>query len=875
MTGSIRSRIVVVTILLVSYGALGARQPAVRTSIPLPVAAAELASALGLDPRDRALLLVSIVRLVFDAPDGSSADDSRRKAVIAERLRAAPRDGQDRVPLPLDTSIWRETLLDRPANDVDITRAILTDRTIALLYHGLAALDDDTLGWLGPERETLLHLRRNAAAFAAFGRSIKVRGGRIAVPGGAGAEPVWTTVIGAEPGRPGAFVQRLFRGSGRLAWFYDTVLHLDPVRQAYVIGGGSDAQRAERLRALLDVFEAAAPEWQLTERPFVRPALDPSLVISLAAVDDRGLLAGPAGRQLWESVFSDDTAPISTSDGLEPSWLARRVSLVPAPIGRRRLETFLFAQRVFGGERSAGADDAVMLAALRGAAAFPALALTLERTGITNASTYAGAARAAAALMAIRSPEWRRAAIAQFQSSLAILDRAVRHGGIERTKADTLVSSLAALPISADRGYGPAFTSWLRAHFVPALPFHAEAADPVEEAVLAACAGVRDAPARPAIVEWEGRRYRADPSAAELRRLRRVRERQRSAVRGTPRARETLDVQLAAAAGAESESARLSAEQGIADTLMSIVYAVHLGEPDGAAAAAGDVAGRHDFGLDALDASKSAAWRLPREEHGDRGGWRITGSVLGLDVALARLAVRRLDFSDMPGEPTLSTSERNASMVTAALFGPLTGDADHDRDRIAEAISRGRARVAGLRGDRAEIDRVADEAGLSEWRREALVWSLAHDRDTALPSFSLVELFWLGTRHRSTSAFQRWGAATTTLDGCLCLQMPGAQPWESRAGRASAGHLSTLGADVPLRVAELLAELKLPASLAPAVVAYAMQDLVDLARPAYFDDWGAVQRVARELPRERLFDYIAALAGDGPLVPIEGAGTRE
>jgi hypothetical protein len=885
----------IVTLILVSYGALGARQPAVRTSVPLPVPAEQLATALGLNPDDHSQILISLIRLLFDAPDGSNVEDAKRRALLSSLLKAPKTTGRDLVPLPLDTSIWRETLmtggdrgprLDRgKAADAEIAAAIMSDRSTALLYHGLAALDDDTLGWLGPDRETLLHLRRNAAIFAAFGRSLQVRGGKVSVPGGTNAEPLWTAIVGADPSRPAAFVQRLVRGTGRLAWFYDVVQHLDANRQNLVLGrDGSEASRVERLRELLNVFESVAPEWLIPERPFVRPLLDPGLVISLVSMAGDGELAGPRTRQLWETVFRDEGGDVVAGDSasdpeatdrvpVEPAWLTRRIALVSPAVGRRRLETFLFAQRVFS---EPPREESNLLTAIRSAAAFPALALTLERIGITDASTYTAAARAAAAVNGIRSPEWRRIAVAEFQSAVALIDRAVTMGGLDRTPAHDLVVSLAAVPILIERGYDSAFAEWLRRELVPALPLQADASDPVEDAVLAACAGLKDGPNTTDTVEWEGRRYRVDPAAAELKRLRRIRERQRGPQKAPARATATLGARLEAAASGGPEATRLTNEQALADVLTAIVYAIHLGEPDGAAASAGNVSARHDFALsDGTPRSSSdRAWRFPREERGDRGGWHVVGSLLGLEMALGRLSLRRLDLSEMPGEPTMTTNERASATLTAAFFAPASGS-DKARDDIAAAIARGRARVAALQPDRTEIDRIAREAGLSEWRREALGWTIEHEREKALSRFSLGELFWLGSpRTIPAAAFDAWGAATVLLDGCLCLRMPRAEPWEMRAGRPSTGYLSSASADVGLRTAALLAELKLPATLAPAVVAYATQDVIDFAKPAFYDDWAAFQRTARDLPRERLLDYISAIAADGPLIPITSTHSR-
>ena len=59
--------------------------------------------------------------------------------------------------------------------------AILSDRSTALVYHGLAALDDETLAWLGPDRDLLAFLLKHPGSFAAFGRSLHVQGGRVVV----------------------------------------------------------------------------------------------------------------------------------------------------------------------------------------------------------------------------------------------------------------------------------------------------------------------------------------------------------------------------------------------------------------------------------------------------------------------------------------------------------------------------------------------------------------------------------------------------------------------------------------------------------------------------------------------------------------------
>jgi hypothetical protein len=134
--------------------------------------------------------------------------------------------------------------------------------------------------------------------------------------------------------------------------------------------------------------------------------------------------------------------------------------------------------------------------------------------------------------------------------------------------------------------------------------------------------------------------------------------------------------------------------------------------------------------------------------------------------------------------------------------------------------------------------------------------------------FSLLELFWLGSDGRMRDArLDAWGAATLPRSGCLCLEMPAPRPWEEEAGRASA-ILGTRAADVALRIAEALAELDLPASLAPSLAGYAMQDVLEHAQLSHAGDWNEFGRAARDVPVERMYDYIAALTARGPLVPL-------
>jgi hypothetical protein len=836
-----------------------------RGTAAFPASLEALSTALVLGPSDPATVLLRAIRLVYGR---SESPGQHARQALSNVLQKSAAGGADRVPLPLTLQLWNDVILRAAVDDRSVVPAILKDRSASFLYYGLSALDDETLQWVGTSGNALLTFRKHPEVFAAFGRSVRVHDGRIMVPGGSDAEPAWRSVTNADPSVPEAFVERLMSGDGRLAFLYDVVAHLDEPHQRFALGlAASPASRDARLRSLLTTFTAAAPEWKPAERPFSRPPLDGAILLSTISVKTTGDPVPPLSRRLWDRVFRADDLndvpyeevsetelrSVSGSLALDAPWLADRTLRVPYAIGRRRLDALLFAQRVFGA--LPGAESASVATALRGYFSFPALMSALERLGMHDPDVYVRAAEHAARLSTVESSLFRRTAIAEFQSTVALMERAHRVQTLSSSRATTLLTSLCRLEVTPRAAYGSRFAAWLRDDFMAAFSPRASR----EEALLAAVAGAGGESTALPIMEWEGRRYRVDPAAAELGRLQRVRARQGGL---------TFDAALSAAgaASARNRSAPArEAEQELADTLTSIVYAIHLGDPEEAAVTSGNVALRHDFGLPAGTArGVGDAWRIPIERFDNRTAWRVRGSLLGLESALSRLALRRIDRTDMPREPTIGSQDRQTIMLTAALMNPFALS-DQSRDAIAAAIARGRGIARALGDDPSKVDGVARAAGLSEWRTQALSWRLSQRLDP-LFSLSLLDLYWIGAA--GTDHLDGWGAAVLPLTGCLCLVMPAPSPWEDLSGYAAAV-LGTLGADVPLRLAETLSARKLPAMLAPALAGFVTQDVIDHAQLAYPEDWEQFGRAVLGIPADRLSDYVAALAVGGPLMEIK------
>ena len=187
------------------------------------------------------------------------------------------------------------------------------------------------------------------------------------------------------------------------------------------------------------------------------------------------------------------------------------------------------------------------------------------------------------------------------------------------------------------------------------------------------------------------------------------------------------------------------------------------------------------------------------------------------------------------------------------------------RDGAFQANTVTKAITAGIDYGLAEFLALAYECGMSSTTQQLLTWVLTRQRDAASQVFSLRDLMWLGKPDLSREALDRWGVSAEGLDGRRVLAMPGPNPWEDYAGRSEVGQLTTQVPDLTLRLVEETARLRLPASLVPSLLAFALEDYWHDVRARFSDDWPRLTQQAAALSGLRIQDYVAALAGGGPL----------
>ena len=815
---------------------------------------------LRLQPEERGSAIAVLARSMF-SQGGSAAEraaGTRRfitSLTVPGSTAAADPDARPiSIAAPLTADHWRDLL--GPQAPKDLFAALISNRAVLLVCAGAINTDASVRALLERDRGLLRWIARTApAAFWLASRSLAIDNDRVRVPGGPDAIPIWESLVGERVTRVPEFLRLLLsKDGGRLAWFFDALTVMTPERRVLAMGPASGAAQGEQVRALYQGFRNADSNWRLEEHPFLRGITDPWIVASRVEITGNAI-APPAAQWLWERLFDrneltrkaaadvprDHDAPVTLA------WLTQRITSASAKERRDRYEMVRFAQGVFG----KASDDqlADVMVALGGYRRYRALLLTLDRMAIESPRVFSRAVEAARRVDQMSGRERRHAVIA-FQSAIAILERARTTRSIDVSAAERMVLELADV-VESDSRTMSAIVQWMITGLINVLPpliqpdqFSGTTA--YESRFLQALAGApaTDAPT----LTWEGLPYRVDYFAAEHTRIKRIREQLTSP---------GLDAALASNDDAQ-----------IAEALLVLIYTHALGDPEGPALLGGDIPARHNFGIDGAAGARREllAWSLSREQVGDGSPWHIEGSLLGLDVALARLSLRRLADNEMPAAPTINLNDLLTLARTARVLNPeeLT---DPDRDRIVEAIARGRKRVADAGANLEEVLRLADEAGFSASIKQTLPWTITRTPDVVPQLFSLRDLMWLGKPDLPRDRLDRWGVYTEGLNIRLGTTMPNAAPWENLGGRADGGLIATQLPDLTLRLAEETSRLKLPARLIPGLLTYATQDFWHDVDSRFPDDWPAMTRQALALSPSRVEDYVAALAGDGPLRP--------
>jgi hypothetical protein len=854
---------------------------------------------------------------------------------VADRLNAgeavAVKIGESVLPLPLP-AYWETAVYERGhVNLVDILR----DRSTAFLYAGLLTLDDETLRFLAERPKVVSRLHHDAAAaFAAFGRSFRIRGGVIDLAGGSATEAVWRTLVDHPSSQPEPFVQDLFaRDNGRLAYFYDAIDRLDGPHQTFALGGPAlGPARVSQAKHVYEWFTLVnAAGWKIDSRPFNRPTLDPALVLGGIDLNAAGFARPSWLPALLDRIVSSEDWPSNPErtardlkDGQADAWSTLAWVFDRPSEAVSRFQLLRFAQRAFAStDRSAIPS---VEAALRAFRDMPALALTLERMGVRDPVVFASVARGAHALTEAGSPDQVEPLLARWQSALALLEQIQRRRHLPASVLFPLVASLGDIASLPSERVADATVRWVTGQLMPMfvsddtasaraepVAVTAVSAEPVGSRVHLAWEGlpyvvntqgpwvrdvlaIRAASPTPTVgdlLAFEASRRRLErglKSVDELRAFIVDLEQLRAVIRAVPAEvapQNTLmddftDMvkslqDLSKGKDLSKVSRQLPALTRFVGTVNDsvippLVYAFAVA-PTGQPAAVFAGAWRdHTLGPSPTDSPSS--WR--------QVAWRIPESDPrpggGLLLRGSWFAIDvALAASRMPRVTEEGIGAEGPFVPDrAVLLGTLILREDHPAEdaatleRVVANLQRGRDQVAAWRA--------------TPPTREELRAVLHR---AAVDSWRANIVLWLVDRQSELASAgltlteltrlggERdlpavWGASSQPFDGCWCMTSPSARPNDDFRGYFKAGVSAALATDLPLRLAEHLARLHLPLSLVVDLLPAATADWLWHVTPYGPDDWQALSAWPKLLDESRVEKYLLRLIADGKLVPPDG-----
>jgi hypothetical protein len=198
-----------------------------------------------------------------------------------------------RVPILLRATDWLQLNRKRSAdNMVDL---LIRDPATARLYWAMSRNDDETNLALA-RSPGLGRLAPFAPVLDFYGSEISIRSGKVMVPGGTKAEPVWRDLTGASPENAGEFVMHLVsKDNGWLAAYYDALSRVSQSQQEHLTEPG-------RMKRIYEAFRSPQPEPAATASVFRKA---PGLLVLFTRVewDADGQPHVPGGLDTWKAAL--------------------------------------------------------------------------------------------------------------------------------------------------------------------------------------------------------------------------------------------------------------------------------------------------------------------------------------------------------------------------------------------------------------------------------------------------------------------------------------------------------------------------------------------------------------------------------------------
>ncbi|GEM_PF-2535559 len=534
---------------------------------------------------------------------GQPATEVLARLAAGEDVRVECPSGQ--AELPFGLAAWRETLGldDKRLNAGNAFLRFVTDvpaSRMMVALHGVDARTREELrsvgGPAGSYAGWKLVYEKALDGFALYPEALEIRSGRIRLPGGDAAAPVWEAVVGEPPSDLPRFVVRfLGSGSGKAAYVADALRPLpEETARAFVLGATAGGEKS------VERFERLFSSIGKTGRSYGNSQRDPWDFTQLAGFLRRGAggeLALPGGAGVWMEALASPGLPADERElaTLLAAAAGRTEGPVEALVRVLREETagvsgpvpaskrFVVVSSLVR-DRPVLGDPGTVLLLARGVDRFLGCYAPLEDLPVESAET---ARQYLFTLIRLDTNGTDRDAELRaglFQASVELLSALFRSGSISDGGARELFASLLGQPLFATPRTPPAagigsFDRWLHGELLGALReaetrfLGAGGAEPLawedeegpgpakkaDDLLLAALSGFRP----PAALAWRGGTYSYDATEDVTARR-----------RAFARTQDHVPLWVLSRAAAERESALASAREGDADATRAAVGAL-------------------------------------------------------------------------------------------------------------------------------------------------------------------------------------------------------------------------------------------------------------------------------------------------------------
>ncbi|MGA8149704.1 MAG: hypothetical protein WB952_01910 [Terriglobales bacterium] len=239
-----------------------------------------------------------------------------------------------RVPLQFTERDWMAVSKEGSGDTGGVLDALMRDPVLSRLYWALTETDTET-------RQALLQAvgLNNLLPFAAtldfYGSQLRIRAGRVMVPGGQSAEPAWKELVGASPESPAEFIPRLLgKDKGWLVAYFDALSRVNRTQQAHFTESRRLRRCYEALRGQ-DLSPDAA-------RTAFRPAPGLLLLLTRLQWEPGGEPHVPGNLEVWKETLRQKTDSKVIRDwGKRAGHWSHPEQLLDALFGISRVETDL------------------------------------------------------------------------------------------------------------------------------------------------------------------------------------------------------------------------------------------------------------------------------------------------------------------------------------------------------------------------------------------------------------------------------------------------------------------------------------------------------------------------------------------------------